>query len=259
MRSGVPFFLNVPEYAVPMIMNRAFYFCLPIFLSMAFLLMMGCGSTNQLQQYDFDGARIAVVAAIPPHPTVFSDLFFDARVNPDDPLGSVFRAGTALAKQGQVRAAQTRMDSALRHIDIAERIAEDALVGGAPYLGYRPENNLDRADYILDLRVENYGLVADSWDAVVHFEIDAELLLVDRRTRQVIWKKHLRSTEPLSAAPLGLGTTFGNVFTASALAGLSVEEMVDALDHLAAFTANRFVAVLRHDFYESRAVGTAAR
>ncbi len=227
------------------------------FLLLASLLVTGCRSTNHLQQHDFDGTRMAVVAAIPPHPTVFSDLFFDARVNPDDPLGSVFRAGTAIAKQGQVRAAQARMDSALMHVDIAERIAEDALLGGARYLGYRPENDLDRADYILDLRVENYGLVADSWDAVVHFEVDAELVLVDHHTRQVIWKKHLRSTEPLSAAPLGLGTTFGNVFTASALADLSVEEMVEALEHLSDYTADRFVAVLRHDFYESRSARAA--
>ncbi|MCH8962677.1 MAG: hypothetical protein IH820_15515 [Bacteroidetes bacterium] len=116
------------------------------------------------------------------------------------------------------------------------------------------EVDFEDADFILDLHIANYGLVADSWEATVHFEVDAEMLLVDRRTRRVIWKKHLREVEPVSHADIGLGATFGNVFTAAALSTLSVEEMVVALGHLADFTAARLTATLRHDYYVSRYV-----
>ena len=219
---------------------------------LATIVLAGCSNSNRLHNYDFDDQKVAVIANIPPRPAVFSDLAYDARVHPDDPVGSVFRAGTAIAKRTQARQAQARMDSALAHIDVAERIAERSLLGSARYLGYRPVNYPDAADFILDIRVIDYGLVADSWDAAVQFEIDAEMFLLDRHTRKPIWKHHLRTVEPLSSAPLGLGATFGNVFTASALSKLTAEEMALAIEHLADYTADRLVIALRDDFYDSR-------
>ncbi len=216
------------------------------------LMGLGCGSTNRLHEVDFEDARVAVVANIPPWPVVFTDVLYEARIDPDDLVGSIFRAGTAIAKQAEARQAQARMDSALAYVDVADRVARQALRRSAPTLGYRPTNHPEDADFILDLHIANYGLVADSWEATVHFEVDAEMLLVDRRTRRVIWKKHLREVEPVSHAGLGQGATFGNVFTTAALSALSVEEMVVALEHLADFTAARLTATLRHDYYANR-------
>ena len=220
-----------------------------------FLMGLGCGSTNRLHEVDFEDARVAVVTNIPPWPVVFTDVFYEARIDPDDPVGSIFRAGTAIAKQAEARQAQARMDSALAYVDVADRVAWQALRRSAPTLGYRPTNHPEDADFILDLHIANYGLVADSWEATVHFEVDAEMLLVDRRTRRVIWKKHLREVEPVSHAGIGRGATFGNVFTAAALSTLSVEQMVVALEHLADFTAARLIATLRHDYSVSRRAG----
>lgn len=224
---------------------------LSLFL-LAALLWGGCGSSHRLHEVQFDGERMAVVAAIPPRPIVFTDGFGDARVDPDDPIGSFFRAGTALAKYAEVREAQARMDSALAEIDVAERIAAQTLLDGARHLGYIPVDRPADADYVLDLRVADYGLVADSWNAEVHFEVNAEMILVDRRTRRTIWKERIRTTEPVTDVPLGLGTSIGNVVTAAALSNLSVEEMVVALEHLADFTARQFTGKLRHDYYDSR-------
>ena len=223
-----------------------------VLLGLILLVGIGCGSTNRLHEVDLDDARVAVVANIPPRPVVFTDVLYDARIDPYDPVGSIFRAGTAIAKQSQARQAQARMDSALTHVDVADRVARQALRRSAPTLGYRPTNHVDDAGFILDLHIANYGLVADSWEATVHFEVDAEMLLIDRRTRRVIWKKRIREVEPVSHAGIGLGTTFGNVFTAAALSKLSVEEMVIALEHLADFTAAHLTAALRHDYYVSR-------
>lgn len=219
---------------------------------LAALFAAGCGASHQLDDYRFDDATVAVVANIPPRPAVFTDALFDARLDPDDPLGSVFRAGTALAKHAEARRAQQRMDSALAYVDVAERTARRALHESARTLGYRPVDDPAHADFILDLRVADYGLVADSWDAVVYFEVEAELRLLDRRGRRTIWKQRIREAEPASVAAVGLGTTFGNVYTAVALSRLSVEEMAQALEDLADFTADRFAGALRHDYYAAR-------
>lgn len=222
-----------------------------VLISLA-MLLGGCGSSNHLHEYDFADRSAAVLAAIPPRPVVFTDFPYEAYVDPHDPIGSVFRAGTAIAKQREARAAQARMDSALMQIDLVERIAAQTLLQSTHMLGYRPVSDPDEADYLLDLRVQNYGLVASSWDATVHLEVEADVLLIDRRSRRVIWKKRLREAEPLSNLPVGLGTSVGNVFTARALSRLSVEDLTQALASLADFTTDRLIVALRDDFYESR-------
>lgn len=225
---------------------------LPLTILLMVLILAGCGGTNRLQEYTFDDATVAVIANIPPRPVVFTDGLFDARVHPDDPIGSIFRAGTAIAKNKEAREAQARMDSALADIDVADRVARRALSGSTQTLGYRPVDRPANADYILDIRIADYGLVADSWEAEVRFEVEAEMLLVDGHTRKPIWKKRIREAEPVSQAALGLGTTFGNVYTAQALSELTAEEMAAALEHLADYTADHLIAALRHDFYASR-------
>ncbi len=216
------------------------------------LLLAGCTTTNRLHDYDFDDARVAVVANIPPRPVVFTDVLYEGRIDPDDPIGSVFRVGSALIKHNEAREAQERMDQALEHVDVADRVAREALRRSAPLLGYRPVPSPHEADFILDIRIDNYGLVADSWTAAVHFEVDAEMVLVDKHTRQPIWRRHIREIEPISQAGVRLGATFGNTFTALALSQLSTDEMIVALEDLADFTAAHLTAALRRDFYASR-------
>lgn len=216
------------------------------------VLLAGCGHSHRLHEVSFDDTTVAVVANIPARPGVFSDLFYDARLDPSDPVGSVFRAGSAIAKHSEARAAQARLDSALAFVDVAVRVADGAAHRSARTLGFRPVPEPRDADFLLDIRINDYGLVADSWEAAVYFEIDAEMILLDRRTRRVVWKRRLREAEPVSQAALGLGTTFGNVYTATALSRLSVAEMAEALEHLADFTADRLAAALRHDYYAAR-------
>ena len=226
---------------------RAFF--LPL---LGALLLAGCSPSNRLHEYDFDAATVAVVANFPPRPAVFTDAAFDARIHPDDPLGSVFRAGSALAKHAEARRAQARMDSALAYVDVAERTARRALGASAQALGYEPVEHPREADYLLDIRILHYGLVADSWEAAVFFEVEAEMRLLDRATRKTIWRRRVREAEAADAAALGLGTTFGNIYTARALSKLSVDEMIVALEDLADFTAGRLAGALRHDFYARR-------
>lgn len=225
------------------------YQTLMLLASLVFMAV-GCSSSNRLKDYSFDNQRAAVIAAIPPAPFFFADSGLDGPP-PRGLFDAAVRVSGAIAHHKESRRAQARFDSALTQIDVAEAIAGETLLRSARYLGYDPIDDPRAADVVLDLRVEDYGLVADSWEATVHFELNAEIRLVDNETKAWIWKKKIREVEPISQAmPLGPG--FGSVYTARALSRLSVEEMVEALENLASYTAHRLTMDLREAYYESR-------
>lgn len=221
--------------------------------ALAAVTLAGCGGSSHLQRYDFTGQDAAVIAAIPPRPLVFAS----GGGRSGSLLGAVLKAGTGYLQEREVQQAQERMDSALAHIDVASVTAQQTLQRSAQYLRYEPVDDPGGADFVLDLRVFEYGLVADSWDASLFFKLDAELLLVDAHTQAIIWQRHIQAVDPVTnidnlGTAYGVGAVVGNVYTARALTQLSVEEMAQALEHLAAFTADRLTAELRHDFYRSR-------
>jgi hypothetical protein len=221
----------------------------PLLTTALVLLLAGCGASHRLHRYDFSGRTVAVVAAIPPRPEVFSHT--GVRIDLDAPVATSLRVGAAIWKEREARKAQARLDRAFERVDVAEQIARQTLLRGANVLRYHPVNDPDAADFILDLRVFDYALVADSWDAAVRFELEGELVLVDRRSGKPVWQQRTQINVPVSeAAPLG--ATFGNVFTAATLSGLSEAEMVEALEALAGYTADHLSRELRHDYYASR-------
>ncbi len=223
---------------------------LPAVALAALLFTAGCAGTNHLAEYDFEGRTVAVTAAIPPLPGVFTDPTVINPVDLEKPAETFLRIGTAAAREAAARRAEARMDSALARIDVAERLARRTLLKGAQYLGYRPVNEIDRADFLLDIRVKEYGLTAHSWDAAVTFVLDAEVRLLDRHARRVIWKKRIRQTDPVTGAVIGFGPTVGGIFTAAALASLTVDEMERAFRHLADYAAERLADALREDYYD---------
>ncbi|MEM1041104.1 MAG: hypothetical protein AAGI91_00600 [Bacteroidota bacterium] len=223
---------------------------------LALLLTAGCGPSHRLADYTFSDRSAAVIAAIPPGPRVMSGSWSDAFVDPFDPIGTAVRIGTASAKWEQARKAQARLDSAAANVDVAEILARRALTGSAPILGLRPVDDPAAADFVLDLRVYEIGLVADSFEGATYFALEADIVLLDGQTRAVVWDDELREREVLTNALFGLPPAAGNVVTARALAGLSAEEMERGLARLAAFAADRVTQALREDFLEARATGS---
>lgn len=215
-------------------------------------VLSGCGPSNRLRSYDFADRSVAVIAAIPPGPRVTSGPWSEAFVDLRDPIGSAVRVGTAAKKWEEARKAQVRLDSASARVDVADIIARRALSGSAPTLGLRPINDPTASDFVLDIRVYQYGLVADSYDGATYFAVEADVVLLDGVTREPIWKDEVREREVLTNTLFGLPPAAGNVVTARALARLSVEEMARGLARLAEFAADRVTRTLREDFLESR-------
>ncbi|MEM8598944.1 MAG: hypothetical protein AAGF99_03400 [Bacteroidota bacterium] len=214
-------------------------------------LATGCASTNRLDEVTLDEARVAIIAAVPPAPRVQTGPD-EAFINPWDPIGTAARVGTAVAKWEEARMAQAKLDSVARGLDVADRVARRFFVQAAEQLAFVPANRPADADYLLDLRVYDYGLVADSFEGAVFFALEADVLLVDRRTGREYWEQRVRERETLDASIFGMPTPVGNVITARALARLSEVEMQAGLERLADFTADRIAQEFRDDYFAAR-------
>ena len=216
------------------------------------LSTIGCSGTNRLKDVDLRGQRVAVMAAIPPHPRVQAGDPAEAAVSPYDPIGSAIRVGTAVAKHREARRAQARLDSAVARVDVAEHIARQVLVESADRLGFMPAARPADADYLLDVRVYDYSLIADSFEGATFFALEGDVLLVDPIRGRTMWKKEVREREVLDASLFGLPAAAGNVVTARALAELSEEQMAAGLQRLADYAASRIADRLTRDYYRSR-------
>ncbi len=227
---------------------RAFFF---VAVGLIAVAVSGCGASNRLHEIDLNGKGVAVVAAIPPHPRVQGGHPGEGAVDPYDPIGSAIRLGTAAAKYEEARQAQARLDSVVARIDIADQIARKVLLDSAELLRFVPQNHPDDADYIIDLRVYDYSLVADSFEGATFFVLEGEVLLLDPVRGVELWRRKVREREVLSGSLFGLPAAAGNVITARALSRLSEEDMQRGLDNLADYVAIKVVERLRDDYYDA--------
>lgn len=212
----------------------------------------GCGPSNRLREVSLNGQRVAVTAAIPPHPRVQAGSAAESGINPFDPIGSIIRVGTAAEKRRNARHAQARLDSVVARVDIADRIARQVLVRSADALRFIPASRPSEADMLLDLRIVDYALVADSFEGDTYFILLGEMLLMDPNTGEEFWRTGIEEREVLDASWFGLGAAVGNVITGRALANLSAAEMETGLMRLSDIAAGYISDRLRRDYARSR-------
>ncbi|GAB5536359.1 MAG: hypothetical protein Rubg2KO_26080 [Rubricoccaceae bacterium] len=216
------------------------------------LAATGCGSSHALHEVAVEGEPIAIAAAIPPAPRVQSGHPAEAGIDLYDPIGSAVRVGTAIHKRKQARRAQARLDSVVAEVDVADRIARQVLATTAQRLRFEPAPQLDDAAYVLDLRIFDYALVADSFEGDTYFVLEGEILFLDGATGRQYWHAHLREREILDGSFFGMPAALGNVITGRALANLTPEEMATGLNRLADYTAQRIVNRFERDYRDSR-------
>jgi hypothetical protein len=225
-----------------------------IILLVALLFTSACGSAKRLRPYDFRNEPAAAIYAAPPRPIVFTS-GGDAWIDLDRPIQSALRMGTAVAKQAERHRAQQRLDSAFQRVDVGEIMALTVLTTSRNYLGYRPVGDPADAAFVFDVRVKEYGILANSWENATYFVLKGDLVLLDNRTGKQIWKKGIREREMITDSIFGLGVAVGNVMTARMLAALSVDEMAAGLERLSEHAATRLSHRLQADYAKSRARG----
>lgn len=216
------------------------------------LFATGCASSNRLGEISLEGRRVAVAAAIPPHPRVQAGSPAEAVVDPGDPIGSAIRVGTSIEKRRQARRAQVRLDSVVARIDVSDRIARGVLSSSAELLRFSPAPTPESANFLIDLRIFDYSLVADSFEGATFFILQGEVIMLEMGTGRRLWKTRVRNREVLDSELFGLPPSVGNVVTGETLAGLTVEEMEYGLARLADLTARRIVDTLREDYARTR-------
>lgn len=218
----------------------------------ALTVASGCASSHRLDEVSLDRRRVAVTAAIPPAPRVQAGSPLEAGVDLYDPVGTAVRVGTAADKYRQARRAQARLDSVVAGLDVADRIARRVLARSASALRFAPAGRPAEADFVLDLRIEDYALVADSFEGDTYFVVLGEVHLLDAATGERLWDTELREREVIDRTIFGLPAAAGNVITGRHLARLSADEMAVGLARLADFAADRVVARLVDDYLGSR-------
>lgn len=220
-------------------------------LAACLAIVAGCSNKQRLGQYDFRNRTLAVATVAPAHADVFSGLYLD--VDRSRPIESILRVGSGVARQVAVEGARARVDSAAAAVDVGERMGARVLEGASRHLRTTPIADGRRADYELEIRVENYGIVASSWSSQAYFQIDADLWLLDGATGRRIWKSDVHATDRVSPTIVGPDArVVAGVVTAWTIANMSAAEIQVVLESLSDFAADYLVEELAHSLDDAR-------
>ena len=214
------------------------------------VLATGCASRNVLAEYQFRGRTLGARMRTPPEPRVMADI--SLRVDSRDPVGTVFRLGTGIAKAAQVAAAQERMEKALQAVDLPGEVRRTALEECAYVLAADPVGRASEADYLLDLEIREYGIEAKSWNSQALFTMELSVELRDAVDGGLIWRAHLSERSPIAPSLFSVGGAVGNMVTAVSLSELSEEDIGRGLMKLAARVATRSADLLERDLSRAR-------
>jgi hypothetical protein len=205
-------------------------------------LAAGCGGGHHLAEYPFSSRTLAVVYIAPPSPELLTG-YYDL-TNSQNPVEAVVRAGADVARERQGRRASARLDSATARIDIPSVLAQRTLERASRYLGTRPIKDEQQADYLMEVRMERFGINAKEDEAAYLFTF-AEAVLLDRRTGREIWNVNIHGRDRLTPYVQSGSPIPGSVITASTLGSVTVADFQGALNQLMDYSSNLITDELR--------------
>jgi len=217
----------------------------------AVALLASCATVNRLDQIRFDDPLLAAVLQPPPPPSL--DTWYDLSINTEDPIGTVLRVGSSIVKAAEARKAAERMHEALSEVDVPGVVFEESSLRGARALGAERVDDVRDADLVLEIEIEDYGIDAPSWGSAVSLEIQTTVRLYERRSHDLVWRRHVGVTQRASPEVFGLPGAAETIFTAAMLASLSTEEMVRGFSGLAKYAARVIGETLERDLWKAGA------
>jgi hypothetical protein len=201
-----------------------------------------CGGGHHLAEYPFASRTLAVVYVAPPAPELLTS-YYDLRSS-QNPLEAVVRAGADVAREREGRRASARLDSATARIDIPTMLAKRTVDRASRYLGTRAITDENQADYLMEVRMERFGINAKADEAAYLFTF-AEAVLIDRRTGREIWNSEVHGRERLTPYVESSSRIPGSVITASTLGSVSVGDFQGALNQLMDYSSTLITNELR--------------
>ena len=208
-----------------------------------------CGGGHHLAEYPFSSRTLAVVYIAPPSPELLTS-YYDLS-NSQNPIEAVVRAGADVAREREGRRANARLDSASSRIDIPAVLAQKTLERASRYLGTRPVTDENGADYLMEVRMERFGINAKADEAAYLFSY-AEAVLLDRRTGREIWNVNVHARDRLTPYVQSTSPIPGSVITASTLGSVSVADFQGALNQLMDLSSNVITNELRASLRDVR-------
>ena len=205
-------------------------------------LSVACGGGHHLAEYPFASRTLAVVYIAPPAPELLTS-YYDLRSS-QNPVEAVVRAGADVAREREGRRANARLDSATTRVDIPTVLAQRTLARASRYLGTRPVTDENQADYLMEVRMERFGINAKADEAAYLFTF-AEAVLIDRRTGREIWNVNIHGRDRLTPYVEGNGPIPGSVIAAGTLGQVSVADFQGALNQLMDLSSNSITNELR--------------
>jgi len=204
--------------------------------------LASCGGGHHLAEYPFSSRTLAVIYIAPPSPELLTS-YYDL-TSSQNALEAVVRAGADVAREKEGRRANARLDSASSRIDIPGVLAQRTLQRASRYLGTRPINDESQADYLMEVRMERFGINAKADEAAYLFTY-AEAVLLDRRTGREIWNINVHGRDRLTPYVQSSNRIPGSVITASTLGSVSVADFQGALNQLMDYSSNLITDELR--------------
>jgi len=216
-------------------------------------LLASCSTVNRLERYDFKGATLAADMQTPPEPRV--DVSYYVALDKHTPVYSALSVMTNLAKAGQTEKAAGTMRSALASVDVPEILLRESYAACAAALDAEQEPEGMRADYVLVLSIQDWGIRAHSFGSAVSLRIHLTAGLARSAGGELIWRRDIIVNDPASPAMFGLGRIVGNMVTATILSEMSEEDLARGFTELALRSARSVARQLENDLTSARYCG----
>jgi hypothetical protein len=210
------------------------------------LITAGCTTVNNLDHYRFNGKTLEKNMRVPPEPEV--DIDFSVKADINDPIGSIFSIGTNILKASEAVKVRKRMVDALSNVNIPGIVETEVYSGFISVLDLFPGE--ERADYLLDMEIEEYGLFADS-GSTVQFRMNIMVRLYHNASRELVWRRRIRHEEKASPYFFGFVNPVDNVITAGVLSELSEERIREGFERLAAEASRKTARKLERDLFKA--------
>ncbi|MBN1836519.1 MAG: hypothetical protein JW820_11760, partial [Spirochaetales bacterium] len=156
-------------------------------------------------------------------------------------------------KASEAAKAEVVMHEALSSVDVPAIILAETSEASASVLRARLVDRGQRAEYLLDLDIEQYGLRAPSWGSAVSLHLRLTPSLYHDRDGKIAWRrKDITIDVPASPDMFGLGGVGGDIMTAAMLATLTVEQLEEGFRVLARESGRTVIRLLEEDLYRAR-------
>jgi hypothetical protein len=219
-------------------------------LAAAALLLSSCVSVNNLESFDFRGARLASEMAAPPEPRM--NVSYDVTMDSRDPFYSALSIMSNVAKASQAGKAEEAMRAALAEVDVPSLVEREATAACARALRVEEMSSVRDADYILSYEIEDWGIDARSYRTAVSLRMHVTVSLHQAWSDSLVWRRSVTVEESASPDMFGLPQVIGTMITTNTLSQMTEEEIARGFTDLSRHIARRVARELGNDLDSAR-------